>query len=103
MAAVAPQGLYRFDRLDIQVLLPVQGELAGQGHYLVPTIGGPSRIHIEYHYHAAPAVGGRRRRMNARWSGRAEVELAIGGCQKFVPPGIVITQEVLAAAHVTEK
>ena len=80
----------------------IEGQPPRQGHDLVPAGRGLAGVHVEDDDHVV-AVRRRGRRVNAGWPGRPHVELAAGRHLELLPLGVVVADEVLAAAHVTEE
>ena len=77
--------------------------MAWQGHNLVPALGRHPWIHIVDDNQSTFAIRGSRWRVNTGRTNRAEVVFAVRGDDEFIPFGIVVPQQVLPSAHVTEE
>ena len=102
-ALVVPSKRFKITgRLHGQVVADY-GQPAGQGHNLIPVLGRFAGVHVEEDQDAALAIGGRRRGVDARGRGRAEVELGTVGHDELVALGVVVAKQVLAAASMAEE
>ena len=99
---IPPKRLKVPGRLHGQVVAD-HGQPTGQGHNLVPVLGRFAGVHVEDDQDAALAVGGRRGSVDARGCGRAKVELGTVSHDEFVALGVVVAEQVLAAASMAEE
>ena len=84
-------------------LIPVDRKPARQGHNLVPAIGRLARIHVKDDDDAATSVGCGGRSVNASRAVRTKVEFGPMGDDELISFGVVVAEEILSAAHVTEE
>src|SRR5690606_8438746 len=98
-----PQRFQVARRLLPEIVATLKGKSAGQGHDLVPFARRLSSVYVEHHDNAPFAIGDRRWRMHAGGGGGAKVEFPPAGDVEFMAHRIIISQQVLSAAHVAEE